>query len=98
MRAVVLIPRLRVAAVLLLALVVAGQLTLHQHVLIPDGHAAAPIACPACAFAADHAGLDTPLFSDALDFVGLLATAPAPTFASVVLFTSGVRGPPVSIR
>lgn len=97
MRTAVSIPRLRVAAVLLLALVVAGQLTLHQHSLIPERGAAAPLACAVCAFDADRVSVETPLFSDALGFLGFLLSKPEPSGASVILFTSGVRGPPVSI-
>lgn len=93
MRAAVLIPRLRVAAVLLLALIVAGQLSLHQHSLIPES-GAAPLACSVCAFDADRASLDTPVFGDALEFLGIVVSETEPVAATVSLLTSGVRGPP----
>lgn len=82
---------------LLLALVVAGQLTLHQHALIPEHGGAGPLACAVCAFDADRIRIETPLFSDALGFIGFLVGIPEPSGAAVILFTSGVRGPPVSI-
>jgi hypothetical protein len=94
MRAAVLNPRLRVAAVLLLALIVAGQLTLHQHSLIPESGGTAPLACSICAFDADRTSLDTPLFGDALEFLGIVVSETEPFAATVSLLTSSVRGPP----
>lgn len=94
MRAAVLIPRLRIAVVLLLAMVVAGQLTLHQHNLIPEAGSAATSPCPVCAFGADQAAIETPLFGDTLDFVGYVAVEPDQRVLSPLVLASGVRGPP----
>ena len=45
--------RLKLAAVLLLTFVSAGQLILHNHSLIPEGRSPA-LACSVCAFSADN--------------------------------------------
>jgi hypothetical protein len=91
------ISRLRVAAVVLLALIVAGQLTLHQHSLIPESGGAAPLVCPVCAFDADRASLDTPLFENVLAFAGTVLIEPESHIAPVLFPASGVRGPPLSV-
>ncbi|HEX2835027.1 MAG TPA: hypothetical protein VHW00_18580 [Thermoanaerobaculia bacterium] len=79
---------------LLLAFVVAGQLTLHQHNLIPEAGSAATSPCPVCAFGADQASIETPLFGDVLDFVGYVAAGPDPRVLSPLVLPTAVRGPP----
>jgi hypothetical protein len=84
-----------VAAVLLLALIVASQLTPHQHSLIPES-GNAPLVCSVCAFDADLLSLDTPTFGITLEPLGLVTPRTEPFAAIVSLLTSGVRGPPAS--
>jgi len=56
---------LKLAAVLALALLTAGQLTLHNHSLIPESGAPA-LVCGVCAFNADRT---TPIISVAVSLV-----------------------------
>lgn len=94
MRVVVSISRLRIAVLLLLAFFIAGPLTLHQHSLIPESGGATPLLCPVCAFDADQASLETPLFGDALQFAGFVANEPQTPIAAPLLPSTVVRGPP----
>ncbi len=94
MRSAVSMHRLRVAAVVLLAVVLAAQLTLHNHSLIPEGSAGPALACSVCAFGADRASLDTPLAAAVLVLLGSLFIEQDPAFASAALVTATGRGPP----
>ncbi|MEO8380860.1 MAG: hypothetical protein ABI779_14440 [Acidobacteriota bacterium] len=86
--------RFRVAAVLVLAVLLAAQLTLHNHSLIPESGSTTPLACPVCAFGADAGALDTPLFITVLVVLGtLIARSDVPLAAVVHLATAG-RAPP----
>ena len=88
--------RLRVAAILLFAVLLAAQLTLHNHSLIPEGGGATPITCSVCAFGADRTTVDTPLFASALVLLGLVAVRTHTPVASAVLITTAGRAPPRS--
>jgi hypothetical protein len=86
--------RLRLAAVLVLAVLLAAQLTLHQHPLIPEqGGAAAPF-CSICAFSADPGALDTPLFATILVVLGMVARTRDNPLAAVVSLATAGRAPP----
>lgn len=86
--------RLRPAAVLVLAVLLAAQLTLHNHSLVPEGGAPA-LTCAVCAFGADGSSLDTLLPASALVALGLVATlVEAPVLAMRRLVRTG-RAPPV---
>lgn len=83
-------------SILLLALLVAGQLTLHQHSLIPESGGTAPVACSVCAFDADRLSLDSPVFYNTLEFLGVLADLQPAPVRSATRLIRGVRGPPLS--
>jgi len=74
MRFPVSMQRLRVAAVMLLAVVLAAQLTLHDHSLIPEGGASPALACSVCAFGADPARTSVPVAGFLLVLAFLLVT------------------------
>ena len=94
MRSAVSMQRLRVAAVVLLAVVLAAQLTLHNHSLIPEGGAGPALACSVCAFGADKASLDSPLAAVVLILLGSLIARQDPLFASAAPVTATGRAPP----
>ena len=97
MRSSVSMHRLRVAAVIVFAVLLAAQLTLHNHSLIPEGGGAPPLACSVCAFGADRTTLVTPLFAAALVLLGLVAVRTHTPVASAVLITTAGRAPPRSL-
>lgn len=88
--------RLRVAAVVVFVVLLAAQLTLHNHSLIPEGGGAPPLACSVCAFGADRIALDTPLFGSAPIVLGLLVVRTHTPVASAVLITTAGRAPPLA--
>ncbi len=94
MRSAVTMHRLRVAAVLVFAVLLAAQLTLHNHSLIPESGSAPPLACSICAFGADRVTLNTPLFAAALVLLGLVTVRTHTPVASAVPVTTAGRGPP----
>ena len=96
MRSAVSMRRLRIAAIVVFAVLLAAQLTLHNHSLIPEGGSAPPLACAGCAFGADRITLTTPLFAIALTLLGLIAIRRDAPLASAVLVTTSGRAPPRS--
>jgi hypothetical protein len=88
--------RLRVAAVVLLAVLLAAQLTLHNHSLIPEGGGNPALACSVCAFGADRTVLATPLAAAILVFLGMLFLGQNAVFASVAPVLRTGRAPPRS--
>jgi hypothetical protein len=94
MRCAVSMHRLRVAAIVLLAVLLAAQLTLHHHSLIPEGGGGPALACSVCAFGADRSALDTPLLAAMLVLLGLLFVELEPAFASAVPIARTGRAPP----
>lgn len=94
MRFAVSMHRLRVAAVVLLAVVLAAQLTLHNHSLIPEGGASPALACSVCAFGADRTVVDAPLGGAILVFLGLLFLQADAGVAAVAPVTRTGRAPP----
>lgn len=94
MRCAVLMHRLRVAAVVLLAVLLAAQLTLHNHSLIPEGGGGPALACSVCAFGADRSVLDTPLALATLVLIGLLFVELEAAFSSAVPVARTGRAPP----
>ena len=92
MRSVVWMHRLRVIAVLVFAVLLAAQLTLHNHSLIPEG-GAPPLACSVCAFGADGITIAIPLFA-AMVLLGLVAVRTHTLVVSAVLITTAGRAPP----
>lgn len=94
-RFAVLMHRLRLAAVLVLAVLLAARLTLHNHSLIPETGGAAPMACAVCVFGADPGALDTPLFATVLVVLGLVAATRDNPVAAVVQIATAGRAPPV---
>ena len=63
--------RFRLAVVLVLAVLLAAQFTLHEHSLIPETGGATAVPCLVCAFGADPGALATPLFAAGLVLLGL---------------------------
>lgn len=88
--------RLRASAVVLLAVLLAAQLTLHNHSLIPEGGGGPALACSVCAFGADRSALDTPLLVAALVLLGLLFVEHEAAFPSAVPVARTGRAPPRS--
>jgi hypothetical protein len=88
--------RLRIAAMVVFAVLLAAQLTLHNHSPIPDGVGAPAVPCAFCAFGADRITLDTPLFAAALVLVGEVDVCTHTPVASAVLITTAGRAPPRS--
>lgn len=78
------------------AVLLAAQLTLHNHSLIPEGGGAPPLACAVCAFGADRVTVATPLAAT-LVLLGLVAVRTLPPVASAVPLTTAGRGPPSSL-
>lgn len=87
--------RLRMAAVVVFAVLLAAQLTLHNHSLIPEGGGAPSLVCSVCAFGADRVTVATPLAAT-LVLLGLVAVRTHTPVASAVLLTTAGRGPPSS--
>lgn len=85
---------LRVAAIVLLAFVLAAQLTLHNHSLIPEGGGGPALTCAVCSFGADRASLDAPLAAATLVLLGTLCVASGVPFASAAPVTRTGRAPP----
>ena len=85
---------LRVAAVLLLAVLIGAQLTLHHHSLIPEAGGNPPLVCSVCAFGADRITVDTPLFAAVLILLGLIAASTSTPLASAVPLATRGRAPP----
>ena len=96
MRSAVSMHRLRVAAIVVFAVLLAAQLTLHNHSLIPEGGGTPPLTCAVCAFGADRIAVVTPLFAAALVVLGLVAVRTHPRVAAAVLVTTAGRAPPRS--
>lgn len=82
------------AAVLVLAVLLAAQLTLHNHSLFPESGTAAPTVCSVCAFGADSGTLPTPLFATILVILGMVALTRDNPRVVVVLLASAGRAPP----
>lgn len=90
--------RLRVAAVLVLAVLLAASLTLHNHSLIPEnGSAVAPV-CAICAFGAHSAVLVAPVVAATLTLLGIVVIAAETPIASPTRITASGRAPPSSLR
>lgn len=83
---------LKIAAVVLLALLTAGQLALHHHALTPEGGSSA-LVCGVCVFAADDAGPSIPP-AISLVVTAILTPAVERAAASVTPLTLATRGPP----
>ena len=96
MRSALTMSRLRVAAVVVFAVLLAAQLTLHNHSLIPEGGGVPPLACSVCAFGADRITVIAPI-SAAMVLLGLVAVTTRTPVASAVLITTAGRAPPRSI-
>jgi hypothetical protein len=96
MRSALTMHRLRVAAVVVFAVLLAAQLTLHNHSLIPEGGGAPPLACSVCAFGADRIIVIAPV-SATLVLLGLVAIRTRTFAASAVLITTAGRAPPCSL-
>lgn len=96
MRCAVWMHRLRVAAVVLLAVLLAAQLTLHNHSLIPEGGGGPALACSVCAFGADRSALDTPVALAVLVLLGLLFVEIQAAVASAVPIARIGRAPPAA--
>jgi hypothetical protein len=94
MRCAVLMHRLRVASVVLLAVLLAAQLTLHNHSLIPEGGGGPALACSLCAFGADRASLDAPLTAVTLVLLGLVFVEHEVAFGSPLPVARSGRAPP----
>ena len=94
MRFAVWMRRLRFAAVVVLAVLLAAQLTLHNHSLIPEGGGAPALVCSVCAFGADRTSLATPLAVATLMLLGLVFVEPVRVVASSVPVSLTGRAPP----
>jgi hypothetical protein len=86
------VPRLKLASIVVLALLTAGQLALHHHSLVPENGASSPV-CAVCAFKSD--GVD----ADDLRVEGLSVVADVFPLAerfirSAVPLSPTTRGPP----
>lgn len=88
---------LRLAAIVLFAVLFAAQLTLHNHSLIPEAGGAPPLVCPVCAFGADHVTLATPLFAAVLIFLGLIFIHIPPAVSAAPQYTTLGRAPPFAL-
>lgn len=98
MRSALLMHRLRVAAVLVLVVLLAAQLTLHNHSLIPENGAAVAPICAVCAFGAHSAILVAPVLLAALTLFGMVVLAADAPVASTVRIHATGRAPPRSLR
>lgn len=96
MRCVVSMHRLRVAAVVVFAVLLAAQLTLHNHPLIPEGGGAPPLPCAVCAFGADPASIAVPFVAATLAVAYVLTPRERGAFASAARATETTRGPPAT--
>ena len=94
MRSAVLMHRLRALAIAVLAVLLAAQLTLHNHSLIPEAGSSSPPPCAVCAFGADPASVAAPLPAFSLVLVFVLTAREERAFASAANLTLPSRGPP----
>ncbi len=94
MRCAVSMHRLRVAALVVFAVLLTAQLTLHNHPLIPEGGGAPPLPCSVCAFGADPASIAVPLVAATLLVAFVLTPRELEAFASAARATTTTRGPP----
>lgn len=78
MRSVLGMHRLRVGAMLVLAVLLAAQLALHNHSLIPEGDGAPLLPCVVCAFGADRITLAVPLLAAVVFVLVGFVPPPAP--------------------
>jgi hypothetical protein len=88
------VPRLKLAAVVLLALLTAGQLALHHHSLAPESGAAS-LLCGVCTFNADGITAAEPI-AVPLAHAETLVPAIQLVEASAVSSVCVTRGPPAS--
>jgi hypothetical protein len=86
--------RFRLAAVLVLAVLLAAQLTLHNHALIPEAGGAPALTCAVCAFGADRGALDAPLFAAALVLLGSITVAAQTPVVTARRLVRAGRAPP----
>ena len=94
MRFAVSMQRLRLAAVVLLAVLIAAQPTLHNHSLIPEAGSGSPPQCGVCAFGADPASVAPPLLVVSLVVLFLLTAREEQAFAFAARPGVPQRGPP----
>lgn len=85
--------RLKLAAVLILTIVSAGQLILHNHSLIPEGRSPA-LACSVCAFSADNVSGAAPVLPVPLVVPFFFVVPEVVAAASAVPHMLPSRGPP----
>lgn len=88
------VPRLKLAAILLLALLTAGQLSLHHHNLNNESGSTA-IPCAVCAFSADVAALAVP-FAITLVLTGWVIGRAEQSGPWTLVLSLGARAPPLS--
>ena len=87
---------LKLTFALALALLLSGQLVLHQHPLIPEGAAAPSFPCAVCAFGADPAAASQPTVSVDLVVAWTLVAAVVTTAASGTTTLLPSRAPPTA--
>jgi hypothetical protein len=85
------VPRLKPFAVLLLALLTAGQLSLHHHSLNPE--TGQSLTCGVCAFSADSVDTATPAAIQLVVTATLLPATERPILSASPLALT-TRGPP----
>jgi hypothetical protein len=86
------VPRLKFAAIVVLALLTAGQLALHHHSLLPESGASS-LVCGVCAFNSDGAAAND-LHVEALTFLADVLPLTQRFVRSAVPLASTTRGPP----
>jgi hypothetical protein len=86
--------RLKIAVVVLLALLTAGQLALHHHSLAPE-NGTATLLCGVCAFRVDHVAPALPP-AIILAVAAFLAPSVRRAASSAVPLTIATRGPPTA--
>lgn len=86
------VPRLKLAAIVVLALLTAGQLALHHHSLIPETGASSPV-CAVCAFNSDGVVTDD-LRVEPLSFLADFSPLIDQFVRSAVPLSRTTRGPP----
>ena len=93
-RSAVTMSRLKPAAVLVLAVLLAAQLTLHNHSLIPEAGGAPALPCSVCAFGADPATGVAPIVAAVVVVVFLLVAREQHAVASAARIVLPSRAPP----
>ena len=88
---------LKITLVIGLALLLSGQLVLHNHSLIPEGNGSPALVCPVCAFGAERATIVDPLGVPPVVIVSAVVAVAVADVTSAPRRAASSRGPPLNV-